>query len=137
MSNREELFCQAIMRAEEEAQRERLARLPMADWWDEIKETVVRPIFTDAVNALKRHSYPANQLDKNGKGILLQAGSPCINLELNLEGESIRVTSSASGIKPSIWDDRNHITDENVTALVNRFLEFLAKQTVLQDKRDH
>src|ERR1700704_4898243 len=122
-----EKFLAIIKQAEEEAKQERLAGLPLGEWWQEFKEGVIRPIFENAVLALQTAGYTtASQLDKNGTGILLQAGNPSLHLEFYLEGLQIRTLSTASSVKAALWDDRKYCTEESVTELVNKFLAHVA-----------
>jgi len=132
---REEDFRQVIQKAQEDARQEWLDGLPIAEWWENAVAAIVRPIFEDAVGALKAEGYDtASQIDKNGtgRGILLQGGDPVLNLEFKLTGETFGVNSSAPRcIKPVIWEDpRKQLTEETVGALVEKLLECIARQTV-------
>jgi hypothetical protein len=126
---REEEFLHIIRKAEEDTRLEWLAALPMSQWWEEFKENIVRPIFDDAVNALKNAGFStASQLNKNGNGIFLQAGNPSLNLEFGLDGEYVRALSTADSVKPEMWDDRKLVTEDKVKEMVSRLLEHIARQ---------
>ncbi|MFY9825667.1 MAG: hypothetical protein WAM82_30110 [Thermoanaerobaculia bacterium] len=131
-----ETFLGIIKQAEEKAEQEWLDGLPLAEWWKQFKEVVIRPTFENAVEALKSAGYAtASQIDKNGTGLLLQAGSPSLNIDFYIDGSVIRSHSTADSVKPRLYDAREHLTDEEVKARVTSFLEHVARQTVLQRKK--
>jgi hypothetical protein len=123
--SRKERFLEAIDKAEKEASRKRLEGLSIEKWWNEIREAVIRPVLVDAAAALREAGYNADQMNKNGEGIILRAGSPSCSLEFVRIDEHIRVTFSDSNLTPEIWDDRNHVTDENIESKVNLLIELI------------
>jgi hypothetical protein len=125
--SRLEHFQQLIEQAKSEADKLRLAKLPAADWWEEIREKTIRPVLVDAETALKRSGFFAEQITKNGgSGIMLQASSgdasPRHDITFTLSAEVILVSSTERNLSEN-WDVRGYVTQENVTRKVDKFLE--------------
>ena len=127
--SREDQFRLQLEIAKEAVRLQKLRALPMKDWWEAVKEEVVRPVLIDAVKALEGLGYFAQQLSKNGTGLLLQAGpndsTPRSNLTFVLVDQHVEITSSATDLN-EIWDDRNYVTEEKVAGKVSLFLERVA-----------
>src|ERR1700756_3177770 len=67
-----EHFQQLIEQAKAEADKLRLANLPIENWWNEVREIVVRPTLVDAAAALNGSGFVAEQtLNNGGSGIML------------------------------------------------------------------
>ena len=127
--SREEEFQLRLQIAKEVARQGKLRLLPIKDWWEAVREEVVRPVLIDAVKALEALGYFGQQLSKNGTGLVLQAGpndgTPRSNLTFTLGNQHVEVTSSAKDLD-EIWDDRGYVTEENVASKVGLFLERIA-----------
>ena len=128
---RVELFTQVIQKAERESYEKWLGSLSDEDWWNEIREEVIKPIFRDAVTALTQAKYFAETFAINGtgKGILLQAGNPCVKVELRLIGDAIQMTSSTDSITNARWEGRERVAEESIS-LVNEVIVHIARKTI-------
>jgi hypothetical protein len=127
---RQDDFLTTLTNAKLKAEKEWSASLPLAAWWRITKTLVVQPIFEDAVTALQNAGYDnAEQMGKNGAGILLQVGNPCLSLTFNLDGDGVKATFS-EGTGNTLWDDRNELTEDAVLAKVNELLEAVVRQTI-------
>jgi hypothetical protein len=125
--SRLEHFQELIAQAKSEADKLRLAKLPTKDWWEEVRETTIRPVLVDAEAALKRSGFSAKQITKNGgSGIMLHASSgndsPEHHITFTLSSEVILVSSTERNLDEN-WDDHGYVTQENVTLKVGKFLK--------------
>ena len=136
MTFKEELLGD-IATVRRDANRKRRQALPDNEWWEEVREAEIQPVLADVEEALNQDGIGGEEKKKNGgSGITLLAARPELARHLtftHMTGK-IKVTSSEASIE-EIWDDRNHVTAENVAAKARAFVRLVAAAVNLDGPR--